>query len=55
MTLKKIDLLAKSDYDWITKMHVYTLVGLMSNRIGFLIVKLRPQINNLIWGIWDIL
>ena len=29
-------------YDWIIKMHVYTLVKLKSNRIGFLIVGLRP-------------
>lgn len=41
MTLKKVELLAWLDHDWITKMHVYTLVELKSNRIGLLIVELR--------------
>ena len=47
MTLKKVELLAQIDYDWITKMHVYTLVKLKSNRIGLLIVELR-HLDNLI-------
>ena len=47
MTLKKVKLLAKLDYDWITKMHVYTRVELKSNLIGSLIVELR-HLDNLI-------
>ena len=36
MTLKKTELLGQSAYDWIFKMHVYTLVWLKSDQIGFL-------------------
>ena len=39
MTLKKTELLGQSDYDWNFKIHVYTLVSLNSDRIGFLIVS----------------
>ena len=42
MTLEKTKLL-ESNYDRIFKMHVvYTLVGLKSDQIGFLIVGLAP-------------
>ena len=36
MRLKKTELLGSSDYDRIFKIHVYTLVWLKSDRIGFL-------------------
>ena len=39
MTLKKIELLAQSNYDWIIKMHVYTLVGLESNWVSHSRIK----------------
>ena len=45
MTLKKVELLAWLDHDWITKMHVYTLVELKSTLIGLLIVELRHLDN----------
>ena len=41
MTLKKVELSAYSDFDWIIKMQC-TLVCLMSNQIKLLMVKLRP-------------
>ena len=41
MTHKKTELLCQFDYDWIFKMHVYTLVWLKSDQIGFLIVELK--------------
>ena len=47
MTLKKVELLAELDYDWISKMHVYTLVELKSNRIGLLVVELRHLDNSI--------
>ena len=41
MTPEKTKLLGYSNYDRIFKMHVYTLVWLKSDRIGFLIVGLK--------------
>ena len=41
MTLEKTELLGYSDCDWIFKMHVYTLVWIKSDQIGFLIVGLK--------------
>ena len=41
MTLQKTELLCQSDYDRIFKIHVYTLVWLKSDRIGFLTVELK--------------
>ena len=41
MTLKKTALLCSSNYGRIYKMHVYTLVWLKSDQIGFLIVQLK--------------
>ena len=41
MTLKKTELLGKSEYDEILQMHVYTLVWVKSDWIGFLIVGLN--------------
>ena len=46
MTLKKTELLCLSDYDGIFKMHVYTLVWLKSDRIGFLSRIKTPTLFN---------
>ena len=65
MTLKKIELLAMTTTmknpiivnDWIFKRHVYTLVGLKSNRIRLLIVRLGPldySIDSRINGVFQI-